>query len=113
MSWLVVSDNRDARYSVLKRLGEDVSKRQIHSIGHGWEVIEAHIPPNDSRAYFITNQVETGTREGVEMAVLEMWALGLSTQILTSEESSFADVSHGLFPKPTYVVLCSCSASWW
>lgn len=104
VTWFVVADGSEVRHAALKRLGGVGGERKVHVVGVGLDVLEVSIGTAGSKVIFITNEVNSGTQVGVEMAVIEIWALGLSTQLIVSEDSSFADVSHGFFPKPTYTV---------
>lgn len=58
-----------------------------------------------SRLIFLGREVDTKSIGGVRHAVLEVWALGALTDlIVVTENSSFADMAHAMFPKPSYSV---------
>jgi len=103
-TWLVVSDSTTVRTAVLHRLGGG-SQVTTHELGGGMRAVETRLDrPRGGRVVFLANNIEAHTKQGTQMALLEIWALGLSSQLIVSEDSSFADVSHGLFPKPTFMV---------
>jgi len=61
-----------------------------------------------SRLVFLGRKVDTKTKDGVRMAALEIWTLGALTDLLVvTENSSFADMSHAMYPKPTFTVTSS------
>ena len=58
-----------------------------------------------SRLIFLGRDVDTLSIGGVRHAVLEVWALGALTDlVVVTENSSFADMAHAMFPKPAYSV---------
>jgi len=90
----------------------DVDMRRFFSLEQIVELLPFEVVVVDfasgSRLIFLGRQVDTKSKDGMRMAILEIWGLGaLADLLVVTENSSFADLSHAMFPKPTFTVTAS------
>merc|ERR1711988_2052288 len=78
VTWLVVADGALPKTEVVHRLGGETTTAKRHSLGGTQTAVETRLS-DGGRVVFLEGQEQSESRLGVELAVLEMWALGLSS----------------------------------
>ena len=79
-TWLVVSDSTTVRTAVLHRLGG--GQATTHELGGGMRAVETRLDrPRGGRVVFLANNIEAHTKQGTQMALLEV---SLHTHLATN-----------------------------